>query len=157
MCVDFTDLNVTCSKYLYPLPNIDRLVDESTSYKKLSFIESYSSYNQIKINLIDSSKTEFISNYGNYYYNIMKFRFKNVGLTFQSLMDVMCSKQIGHNMKVYIDDMIVKTSEEERHAAKLEDIFGVIQELKNVFESSQVLIYCTSKKILGVSCSPKGT
>lgn len=35
---------------------------------------------------------------------------KNIGVAYQILVDVVFSKRIGCNPKVYIDDMIVKTS-----------------------------------------------
>jgi hypothetical protein len=38
MCVDFTDLNKACPKDPYPLPNIDKLIDEPSGYKMLSFM-----------------------------------------------------------------------------------------------------------------------
>jgi hypothetical protein len=47
MCVDFTDLNRACPKDTYPLPNIDKLVDNSSGYKLLSFMDAYYGYNQI--------------------------------------------------------------------------------------------------------------
>ncbi|GAU10324.1 hypothetical protein TSUD_417530, partial [Trifolium subterraneum] len=37
MCVDYTDLNRACPKDAYPLPCIDRLVDNSSGFKLLSF------------------------------------------------------------------------------------------------------------------------
>ncbi|RDX78518.1 hypothetical protein CR513_41196, partial [Mucuna pruriens] len=48
MCTDYTDLNKVCPKDLYPLPNIDRLVD--------SFMDAYSGYNQIKMHPEDEEK-----------------------------------------------------------------------------------------------------
>jgi hypothetical protein len=45
MCVDYTDLNRACPKDAYPLPNIDKLVDNSSGYKLLSFMDAYSGYN----------------------------------------------------------------------------------------------------------------
>ena len=47
MCVDYTDLNRDGPKDAYPLPNMDKLVDNSSSYKRLSFMDAYSGYNQI--------------------------------------------------------------------------------------------------------------
>lgn len=32
MCVNYTDLNKACLNYSYPLPNIDKLVDNLTDY-----------------------------------------------------------------------------------------------------------------------------
>lgn len=65
-----------------------------------------------------------MSNHGNYYYNVMYFGLKNVGFTYHTFMDVVLSKQIGCNLEVYIDDMIVKTLEGKSHAINLEDILG---------------------------------
>ena len=47
MCVDYIDLNRACPKDAYPFPNIDKLVDNSSGYKLLSFMDAYSGYNQI--------------------------------------------------------------------------------------------------------------
>ena len=47
MCVDFTDLNRACPKDSYPLPRIDTLVDSTARHVLLSFMDAFSSYNQI--------------------------------------------------------------------------------------------------------------
>ena len=49
MCVDFTDLNKACPKDSFPLPRIDQLVDSTTRYKLLTFMDAFSGYNQIKM------------------------------------------------------------------------------------------------------------
>nr|POF16974.1 retrovirus-related pol polyprotein from transposon 17.6 [Quercus suber] len=42
----------------------------------------------------------------------MPFRLKNAGATYQRLVNRMLNKQIGRNMEVYVDDMLVKSKEE---------------------------------------------
>ena len=49
MCVDFTDLNKTCPKDSYPLPRINQLVDSTTGHRLLSFMDTFSGYNQIRM------------------------------------------------------------------------------------------------------------
>ena len=49
MCVDFTDLNRACPKDSYLLPQIDTLVDSTARHELLSFMDAFSSYNQIKM------------------------------------------------------------------------------------------------------------
>lgn len=88
MCVDFTDLNVTFTKDLYPLLAIDCLIDGSFGYHILILIGAYSGYNQIQMDPLDVRKTTFTLNHCNYYYNIMPFNLKNIGATYQLLMDV---------------------------------------------------------------------
>lgn len=41
MCIDFIDLCVACPNNLYPLSNINRLIDRSSGYKILSFMDAY--------------------------------------------------------------------------------------------------------------------
>ena len=45
MCTDYTDLNKACPKDPYPLPSMGTLVDASSGYKYLSFMDAYSGYN----------------------------------------------------------------------------------------------------------------
>ncbi|MCI80834.1 gag-pol polyprotein, partial [Trifolium medium] len=64
------------------------------------------------MNHVDAPHTAFMSNTCNYFYNVMPFGLKNAGATYQRLMDRVFSKQIGKNLEVYIDDMVVKTAGE---------------------------------------------
>ena len=49
----------------------------------------------------------------------MSFGLKNAGVTFQRLMNKMFTHQIGRNVQVYIDDMLVKTLREKDHLNNL--------------------------------------
>jgi hypothetical protein len=62
MCVDFTDLNKACPKDSFPLPRIDALVDSTSGYESLSFMDAFSGYNQILMHPEDREKTTFITN-----------------------------------------------------------------------------------------------
>lgn len=58
-------------------------------------------------------KAVFMSNNYNYYYEFTPLRLKNVDAIYQRLMTVIFFNQIGHNLEVYINDMVVKILEEE--------------------------------------------
>jgi len=61
MCVYYIGLNRACPKDAYPLPNIDKLVDNSSGYKLLSFMDAYSGYNQIHMAKDNEEKTAFMT------------------------------------------------------------------------------------------------
>ena len=82
MCVDFTDLNKACSKDSFPLPRIDQLVDSTAGHKLLTFMDTFSGYNQIKMAEDDEEKTAFITSQWLYCYKVMSFGLKNVGATY---------------------------------------------------------------------------
>jgi len=108
MCVDYTDLNMTCPKDPYPLPNTDYLIDSASGFKTLSFMDAYSGYNQIKMDPLDALKTTFMTNNKNYHYKVMPFGLKYAGANFQRSLDTIFAKQIGRNLEVYIHDLVVK-------------------------------------------------
>ena len=109
MCMDFTDLNRVCPKDSYPLPRIDTLVDSIARHELLSFMDAFLGYNQIKMNEDDQERTSFVTGQGLFYYKVMPFELKNEGATYQRLMNKMFSHQIGRNVQVYVDDMLVKS------------------------------------------------
>ena len=79
MCVDFTDLNKTCPKDSYLLPQIDLLVDLTVGYQLLSFMDAFSSYNQIKLMESDQERTLFVTSQSLFCYKVMPFGLKNAG------------------------------------------------------------------------------
>ena len=127
MCVDFMNLNKACPKDSFPLPRIDQLVDSTARHKLLTFMDTFSGYNQIKMTKEDQEKTAFIMSQGLYCYKIMPFGLKNAGATYHRLVNKMFSKQISRNMEVYVDDMLVKSKEELTHLDDLKEMFATLK------------------------------
>ena len=82
MCIDFTGLNKACPKDSYPLPRIDTLVDSTARNQLLSFMDAFSSNNQIKMEEVDQEKTSFVTSQGLFCYKVMPFGLKNAGATY---------------------------------------------------------------------------
>ena len=127
MCIDFKDLNKACPKDSYPFPWIDTLVDSTARHQFLSFMDAFSGYNQIKMEEVDQEKTSFVTSQGPFCYKVMPFRLKNAGATYQRLMNKMFMHQIGRNVQVYVDDMLVKSLHEEDHLGDLCETFDTLQ------------------------------
>ena len=82
MCVNFTDINKACPKDSYPLPRVDVLVDSTAKHQLLSFIDAFSSYNQIRMHEDNQEKTSFVTSQGLFCYKVMPFDLKNAGATY---------------------------------------------------------------------------
>ncbi|KAL0455804.1 UNVERIFIED_CONTAM: hypothetical protein Slati_0919600 [Sesamum latifolium] len=108
MCIDFRDLNKICPKDYYPLPRIDQLVDSTSGCKLLSMMDASQGYHQIMLAPEDHTRVSFITLDGTFCYVAMPFRLKNAGATYQRLVDKIFRPQLGRNMEVYVDDMLVK-------------------------------------------------
>ena len=76
----------------------------------------------------DQGKTTFITSQELYCYKVMPFGLKNARATYQRLVNKMFSKQIGKNMEVYVDDMLVKSKEELTHLDDLKEKFATLRQ-----------------------------
>ena len=126
VCVDFTDLNKAYLKDLFPLPQIDQLVEVMVGHPRMSFLDAFQGYHQIPLALNDQEKTSFVTPIGNYHYKVMPFGLKNAGSTYQKMMTKMFESQMGKNIEVYIDDMVVKSKIVSEHIGDLTNIFEIL-------------------------------
>jgi len=156
MCVDHTDLNKACPCDAYPLPNIDRLVDGATRNKVLSFLDAYSGYNQIPMAVSDMNKTAFITDDANYFYRVMPFGLKNVGATYQRLMDKVFSHLMGQCVEVYVDDMVVKSPSHHQHVEDLSTVFSALRQYNLRLNPDKCVFGVDRGKFLGFMLTQRG-
>ena len=56
VCIDFRNLNKATPKYEYPMPIADMLINETSGYHIISFLDGNAGYNQIFMAEEDRSK-----------------------------------------------------------------------------------------------------
>nr|KYP71650.1 Retrovirus-related Pol polyprotein from transposon 412 family [Cajanus cajan] len=156
MCTDYTDLNKACPKDAYPLPCVDRLVDGASGHAVFSFLDAYSSYNQIKMYPADEEKTAFITESANFCYKVMPFGLKNAGATYQRLMDKVFQGQVGRNIEINVDDMVVKSSSLAEHLADLTEIFSQLRRHNMRLNPEKCTFGVKGGKFLGFMLSARG-
>ncbi len=156
MCVDYKDLNKACPKDSYPLPNIDRLVDGAADHKILSFLDAYSSYNQITMQHKDREKTAFTTDDTNYFYKVMSFDLKNAGATYQRLMDKIFKEMIGRSVEVYVDDTVVKSESCSQHIKDLQEVFDALRRVNMRLNPKKCAFNVEGGKFLDFMLSHRG-
>ena len=156
MSVDFTDLNKACPKDSYPLPRVDVLVDSTTRHQLLSFMDAFSGYNQIRMHEDDQEKTSFVTSQGLFCYRVMPFSLKNAGATYQRLMNRMFTPQIGRNVQVYVDDMLVKSQREEDLLEDHRETFDTLRSYNMKLNPGKWAFGVTAGKFLGFMVSQRG-
>ncbi|GKD57049.1 reverse transcriptase domain-containing protein [Tanacetum coccineum] len=129
MCVDFQDLNKACLKYGYPLLEIDWKVESLCGHPFKCFLDAYKGYHQIKMAEEDEEKTAVITSQGLFYYSKMSFGLKNARATYQHLVDKAFLKQIGQNLEVYVDDLVIKSRTEQDVIRDIEEMFKTLREI----------------------------
>ena len=156
VCVDFTDLNKVCPKDPCPMPKIDQLVDATVGHPRMSFLNAFQGYHQIPLALDDQEKTAFVTPIGNYHYKVMSFGLKNAGSIYQRMMTRMFESQLGKNIEIYIDDMVVKSKMVSEHVGDLQAIFEILRKYKLRLNASKCSFGVGSGKFLGYMVTHKG-
>ena len=57
----------------------------------------------------DQEKVSFITADGTFCYTVMPFGLRNTGATYQRMMDKIFREQIGRNVEVYVDNILIKS------------------------------------------------
>ena len=156
VCVDFTDLNKACPKDPFPLPRIDQLVDATVGHPRMSFLDAFQGYHQIPLALDDQKKMSFVTLVRNYHYKVMYFGLKNAGSTYQRMMTKMFEAQMGKNIEVYIDDMVVKSKMVSEHIGDLTNIFKILRGHKLRLNATKCSFGIGSGKFLGYMVTHQG-
>ena len=104
----------------------------------------------------NQEKTVFITSQGLYCYKVMPFGLKNIGTTYQRLVNKMFSKQIGRNMEMYVDDMLVKSKEELAYLDNLKETFTTLKQYQMKLNPSKCAFGVASGKFLGFMVFQKG-
>ena len=156
LCIDFTDINRACPKDSFPLPLIDLIVDATADHELLSFMDAFSGYNEISMELDDQEKTSFFTGQGTYCYRVMPFGLNNVGATYQRLVNKMFHKQIGASMEVYIDDMLVKSTIAKLHITHLSEAFQILRAYNMKLNLAKCAFGVSAGKFLGFIVNYRG-
>ena len=86
---------------------MDQLLERVSGHPFYCFLDGYSGYFQIEIDVDDQEKTTFTCPFGTYAYRRMPFGLCNAPATFQHCMLSIFSDMVERIMEVYMDDITV--------------------------------------------------
>ncbi|GJX28118.1 reverse transcriptase domain-containing protein [Tanacetum coccineum] len=156
MCVDFKDLNKACPKDGYPLPEIDWKVESLCGFPFKCFLDAYKGYHQIQMAEEDEEKTAFITNQGIFCYTKMPFGLRNAGATYQRLVDKTFHGQIGRNLEVYVDDLVIKSRTEDEVVRDIEETFRTLRKINMKLNPKKCTFGVEEGMFLGYQVNTKG-
>ena len=83
----------------------------------------------------------------------MQFGLKNAGAMYQRLMNKMFAHQIGRNVQVYVEDMLVKNIREDDHLDDLKETFNTLRSYNMKLNPNKCAFGVTAGKFLGFMVS----
>ncbi|GJY50089.1 reverse transcriptase domain-containing protein [Tanacetum coccineum] len=156
MCIDFKNINSACPKDYYPLPEIDSKIEAVMGFPLKCFLDAYKGYHQVQMAEEDEEKTAFYTDQGTYCYTKMPFGLKNAGATYQRLVDEAFQSQIGKNLEVYVDDMVVKSKSEREMLADIAETFDNLRRINMKLNPKKCSFGVTEGKFLGYMVTSEG-
>ena len=86
----------------------------------------------------------------------MPFGLKNARATYQRLVNSMFSHQIGRNVEVYVDDMLVKSKDKANHLDDLKETFSTLRKYNMKLNLANCVFAIALWKFWGFMVSQQG-
>ncbi|GJZ73635.1 reverse transcriptase domain-containing protein [Tanacetum coccineum] len=120
------------------------------------FIDAYKGYHQIHMAEEDEEKTVFHTSQGVYCYTKMPFGLKNVRATYQRFVDKAFEKQIGRNLEVYVDDLVIKSHTEQEILRDIKENFQTLRRINMKLNPKKCTFGAKEGMFLGHIVNMKG-
>ncbi|GKC00201.1 reverse transcriptase domain-containing protein [Tanacetum coccineum] len=156
ICVDFIDLNKACPQDCYPLPKIDWKIKSLCGYPFKCFLDAYKGYHHIQMAESDEEKTAFHTIQGVYCYIKMPFGLKNAGATYQRIVDKAFDSQVGRNMEVYVDDLVIKSHTKTKMLTNIDETFRTLRKINMKLNPKKCMIGAVEGMFLGYTITLEG-
>jgi hypothetical protein len=131
-------------------------VESTVSCNLLGFLDCYSGYHQIPLKEEDQINTSFIIPFGVFCYTTMPFGLKSGGATYQRGIKWCLHFQLGCNTKAYIDNVAVKTQEDEGLISDMVETFDNQRKFKMKLNPNMCTFGVPSGKLLRYMVSRRG-
>ena len=130
VCVDYRGLNKKTVPDCYPIPRIDEMIDTIGRQhgKVFTSLDLMKGYHQVKVADDCKSKTAFTCHMGLYQYRRMPFGLTNALATFQRLMNRLFTGEEWRFVYVYLDDILIVSSDMEEHLAHVGKVLKRLDE-----------------------------
>ena len=132
------------------------MVDATVGHEALSFMDGFSSYNQIRMASKDEDLIAFHTPKGIYCYKVMPFGLKNVGATYQRAVQKIFDDILHKNVECYVDDLVVKSKKRMEHLQGLRQVFEQLLRYQLKMNPMKCTFGVTSGKFLGFIVRHRG-
>ncbi|GKE36570.1 reverse transcriptase domain-containing protein, partial [Tanacetum coccineum] len=97
---------------------------------------------------LDEEKRAFHTSHRVYCYTKMPFGLKNVGATYQRLVDKAFDSQVGQNIEVYVDNLVVKSYTEAEMLRDIEETFRTLRKINMKLNPKKIFLSKSVEKSL---------
>ena len=128
LCLDFRNLNRITERQIFPMPNIEQMLDSLNGSLFFSTIDLGSAYYQVELTEDSQEKTAFSTRTGQFCFNRMPFGIAAAPATFQKLMNIVLGKSLWKIAIVYLDDILIFSKSKEEHISRINEVLSKVKE-----------------------------
>lgn len=155
-CVDYRKLNAITQSDAYPLPTIQEILDSLAGATVFTSLDLNSGYWQVQMDPASQDKTAFVCSMGLFHFKTMPFGLRNAPATFQRLMEIALGELRRTICFVYLDDIIVFSSNKEQHFQDLQLVMDKLREAGLTVNMKKSKFFQNKLKFLGHVVSSDG-
>lgn len=155
-CVDYRILNSKTVQDSYPLPNIQNNLDKLRGSTLFSTLDAAQAYNVVPVSAATKPLLAFTSPYGVFTYNRMPFGCCTAPQTYSKFVELCINKIRSPHVMVYLDDVIVHTSDKEKHLQELQRVLQCHREAGIKLRASKTILMVEEVDYLGYTVNCKG-
>lgn len=156
-CINFKALNAVTKPDAYPLPKVTHILDRLRDARYLSSLDIKSAFWQIPLDPDSKEKTAFtVPGRGLYHFNAMPFGLHNAPATWQRFIDSVLGPELEANVFVYLDDIIVVSSNFEKHLEVLDKVLKRLRDAKLTINKAKCKFCRSELKYLGYMIDSEG-
>lgn len=156
-CVNYKALNSVTKPDAYPLPKVTHILDRLRDARYLSSLDIKSAFWQIPLDPDSKEKTAFtVPGRGLYHFNAMPFGLSNAPATWQRFIDNVLGPELEVNVFVYLDDIVLVSSDFDKHLEILDKVLGRLKDAKLTLNKAKCQFCRSELKYLGYMVDSRG-
>lgn len=156
MCIDYRGINNATRKDKTPTPSLQQIREQVQGAKFLTKLDIRDAFHMIRIKEDDCEKTAFKTRFGLYEFTVVPFGLCNSPATFIKLMNRIFHDIYDKYVIIYVDDIIIYSSNEEEHGRHVHEVLKRLKENQLFVKLNKCQFQQTCVDFGGMSLSTEG-